>query len=55
MTNQDGQITKKLIKGCPQGSVCGPVFWDFVTEGFLTKTDHYTDDILLLTETGNLN
>ena len=57
MTTQDKTISKKISKGCPQGSVCGPHFWDLVTEQLLAQLDDdpgvrahiaYADDILVI-------
>ena len=50
-------ITKTTTKGCPQGSVCGPMFWDLAVEPCLYKlnamqeTDGviaYADDIAIV-------
>lgn len=52
-------ISKVLTRGCPQGSVCGPIFWDIVIEELLeeleeeevvTGTVAYADDLLVLIE-----
>ena len=57
MTSQDTTISKKISKGCPQGSVCGPHFWDLVIEQLLVQLDDdpgvlehiaYADDVLVI-------
>ncbi|KAG5861191.1 hypothetical protein JTB14_019698 [Gonioctena quinquepunctata] len=54
-----GKISKCLTKGCPQGSVCGPVFWVIMLEELLEQlsmavdalgTVAYADDLLILVE-----
>lgn len=55
-----GQVVEKSItKGCPQGSVCGPVFWDIGLDPVLNELDAlnqvfgvvaYADDILIVIE-----
>lgn len=55
-----GNITmKKLSKGCPQGSVCGPIFWDVGMEPGLSRLEEsndllglvaFADDLLLVFE-----
>ena len=51
------KITKTTTKGCPQGSVCGPVFWDVAVEACLHQMHDmeevievvaYADDIVIL-------
>lgn len=50
------RTTKTLSKGCPQGSICGPFFWDITMDGLLWSLDElpelntcsaYADDLLL--------
>ena len=50
-------VTKTTTKGCPQGSICGPIFWDLAVEPCLNKmssieeTDGviaYADDIAVV-------
>lgn len=47
--------TKTMTKGCVQGSVCGPTFWNLVLEELLAKTmpegchlQAFADDLLLI-------
>ncbi|GJQ66396.1 hypothetical protein Trydic_g8498 [Trypoxylus dichotomus] len=51
------RIQKKVTKGCPQSSICGPEFWDITMEGLLQDLDEvpelekalaYADDLLLI-------
>lgn len=53
------RTTKEITKGCPQGSVCGPIFWDLIMEELLdtlhTNNDvkttvAYADDLLIVVE-----
>ena len=55
----DEEISKRISKGCPQGSICGPVFWDIALEPCLYKLQDkkevrgvvaYADDILIIIE-----
>ena len=59
VTYNDGKvnITRSLTKGCPQGSVCGPILWDISFEPVLRallECEHisshaaYADDIALI-------
>jgi hypothetical protein len=48
------QIEKKLSKGCPQGSCCGPTFWNIQLNVLLnqdyekhTKMVAFADDVIL--------
>ncbi|KAK9667446.1 Reverse transcriptase (RNA-dependent DNA polymerase), partial [Popillia japonica] len=50
-------ISKKLTKGCPQGSICGPIFWDIIMSDLLRTLEQlgeteanvaYADDLLLI-------
>ena len=50
-------ISKRTSKGCPQGSVCGPVFWDVALEPCLSQLESmeeteeiiaYADDIVII-------
>lgn len=50
-------ITKEISKGCPQGSISGPVFWDLVLDPVLGKLQNneevvgvvaYADDLMIL-------
>lgn len=49
--------TRHITKGCPQGSVCGPIFWDLMLEELLGEMTvcpdvlgciAYADDLLLI-------
>ena len=51
------KITKEVTKGCPQGSVCGPIFWDVTLEPCLNMLINleetigvvaYADDIAIV-------
>ncbi|KAK9747006.1 Reverse transcriptase (RNA-dependent DNA polymerase) [Popillia japonica] len=51
------QISKQITKGCPQGSICGPIFWDITMGELLQGLDNmnisavniaYADDLLVL-------
>lgn len=33
------KVVKKITKGCPQSSICGPIFWDFAIEPLLDTLD----------------
>ena len=46
----------KVSKGCPQGSCCGPGFWNVLYNAFLnlefsshTKATAFADDLAILT------
>lgn len=52
-------ISKGTSKGCPQGSVCGPIFWDLCVETLLEEMLNleevrdiiaYADDVMILVE-----
>ena len=49
------QITKEQNRGCPQGSVLGPTFWNLVFESLLERLSlicnpiAYADDLVILT------
>lgn len=32
---------RTTVRGCPQGSVCGPVFWNIVFGDLLNITKHH--------------
>lgn len=51
------KVVKRITKGCPQGSICGPVFWDITFEPLIQKLEEdvnadgvtaYADDLLVL-------
>ncbi|KAG8248076.1 hypothetical protein J6590_108601 [Homalodisca vitripennis] len=51
----NGEVSKSITKGCPQGSVVGPLFWNILFDGFLRlpfeegiSARAYADDGLLL-------
>lgn len=59
MLSPQENVTKTITKGCPQGSICGPIFWDIMMEDLLDKlqrndnvkeTVAYADDLLLIIE-----
>lgn len=52
-------VSREITKGCPQGSVCGPVFWDIVMNTLLEALDQshsvratvaYADDLAIIVE-----
>ena len=50
-------MEKKITKGCPQGSCCGPGFWKIQYNSLLnlrytnhTKTIAFADDLILMTK-----
>lgn len=52
-------IARRITKGCPQGSICGPIFWDIMMDGLLKTLDHengvrtavaYADDLAVVIE-----
>jgi hypothetical protein len=52
---QNIEIIKHLSKGCPQGSSCGPCFWNLIIDGLLNletplgvKIQAFADDTLLM-------
>lgn len=56
------ESVKTLTKGCPQGSVLGPILWNVLFEDFLrmatgegTSLIAYADDVVLLVEGGSRN
>ena len=53
----DSQVTKPMTKGCVQGSVCGPTFWNLILDSLLETRlpdgcymQAYADDVFLLVE-----
>lgn len=53
------KIGKVLSKGCPQGSICGPIFWDIIMEKLLKRLNDntnikaaiaYADDLQIIVE-----
>ena len=60
----DEQLIRKSTKGCPQGSVCGPNFWNITLEPLLHKLTEmdqiggvvaYADDIAFVVHGNNRN
>ena len=54
-------IESKISKGCPQGSCCGPVFWNIQYDSLLnenyyesTKVLAFADDLLLIVKGSNV-
>jgi hypothetical protein len=52
---QNTEISKSLSKGCPQGSACGPGFWNLLIDSLLklnlpsnAKIQSFADDTLLM-------
>lgn len=52
---RNGEVEKTITKGCPQGSVVGPLLWNVLFDGFLrlpfengVTARAYADDALLL-------
>ena len=37
------KITRKPTRGCPQGSVCGPIFWDLTIDPCLQELNRHKD------------
>ena len=37
------RITRTPTRGCPQGSVCGPLFWDLIIDPCLQSLDRHPD------------
>ena len=51
----DANASKTVTKGCIQGSVCGPTFWNIILDGLLKESlpqgchiQAYADDVMLL-------
>jgi len=56
MSTNSNRITRSVTKGCPQGSSCGPGFWNVLYNSLLKLelTSHSTaiafaDDLIILT------
>lgn len=52
-------VQKHITKGCPQGSICGPIFWDIMMDTLLNELDNvrqvrsavaYADDLAVIIE-----
>lgn len=57
----DCSVTKKMTKGCIQGSVCGPTLWNLILDDLLNKElptgcymQAYADDVLLVSHSKNV-
>ena len=53
----DARVSKSMTKGCIQGSVCGPTFWNIILDDLLNVSlptgchiQGYADDVMLLVE-----
>lgn len=45
-----GKVNQHITKGCLQGSICGPTFWDIILDDLLYKLDNH-NEILAVTYT----
>ena len=58
MVGVNGDVAwKKIERGCPQGSICGPLIWNLMMDELLWKLDEcgckwiaYADYLLLIVE-----
>lgn len=57
MIGKQDTIRRETVRGCPQGSICGPFMWNLLMSELLeTLTLHgvrhvaYADDLLLIVE-----
>ena len=57
MTNGVSTVDRRVSRGCPQGSICGPILWNLCLDDLLhdlsahgTKVVAYADDLLLVVE-----
>jgi len=57
MSTNSVSIERRVTKGCPQGSYCGPGFWNLLYSSLLKMefTRHsnaiaYADDVIILTK-----
>jgi hypothetical protein len=53
--HQNTEVTKRLTRGCPQGSACGPGFWNIIYDSCLKinfeeniELQGFADDSLLM-------
>ena len=58
----DSSASKAMTRGCIQGSVCGPVFWNIILDELLEcdlpegcHIQAFADDVLLIVEAKNLD
>ena len=54
------EVERKVCRGCPQGSVCGPAVWNMMMDGLLEEIGRrgiscvvYADDLLCMIEADN--
>ncbi|GBP92381.1 Putative 115 kDa protein in type-1 retrotransposable element R1DM [Eumeta japonica] len=51
-----GTVWRNVVRGCPQGSICGPFIWNLMMDSLLRQLQHefklcaYADDLLILVE-----
>jgi len=57
MTTNNISIERRVTKGCPQGSCCGPSFWNLLYNSIFklaftshTKVIAFADDLIILTK-----
>ena len=46
-------VESEVVRGCPQGSICGPYIWNLMMDSLLERLEHscaYADDLLVLVE-----
>lgn len=62
MVYADVSQTKQINKGCIQGSVCGPFFWNLIMDELLSTNlpkgcsiQAFADDVLLIVEAGTVS
>jgi hypothetical protein len=56
MTTNNIRVEKRITKGCPQGSCCGPGYWNVLYNSLLnmqltthSKVIAFADDLMILT------
>ena len=57
MLTNSRKIEKRITKGCPQGSCCGPGYWKILYKSLLnikfthhTKAVAFADDLVIMTK-----
>lgn len=57
LSTNECQIEKQVMRGCPQGSCCGPVYWNILYNSLLnldftqrTEVIAFADDLLIMTK-----